>query len=324
MQTRLATAVACANIAFIKYWGNSNHELRLPVNGSISMNLAGLETRTTVAYDTNLDTDQLSINGKESTPTAQARVTTFLDNVRQLSGLNGYAQVTSENNFPTGAGLASSASAFAALALAATTAAGLQLDEAALSRLARLGSGSASRSVPGGFVEWHAGDSHESSYAESIALTNHWDLVDCVVVVSEHHKSTISSDGHKLASTSPIQKARIQDAGRRLDICREALLHKDFHTFAEIVELDSNLMHAVMMTSNPPLLYWQPGTLAVMQAVQTWRAEGLDVCYTIDAGPNVHVLCLGAALEKVEEQLREIEGVLNVIVAHPGGPAQLD
>ena len=324
MPNKKATAVAHPNIAFIKYWGNTNHELRLPTNGSISMNLAGLETRTTVVFDSNIDSDQLSINRKKATPAALQRVTTFLDNVRDLARINGYAQVTSQNNFPTGAGIASSASAFAALALAASAAAGLRLNEADLSRLARLGSGSASRSVPGGFVEWHAGESHKSSYAESIASADHWDLIDCVAVVSMDHKSTISSEGHKLASTSPLQNARVKDAGRRLDICREALLQKNFHTFADIVELDSNLMHAVMMTSNPTLLYWHPATLAVMQAVQAWRTEGLDVCYTIDAGPNVHVLCLGAALEKVEEQLRQIPGVLNVIVAHPGGPAQLD
>jgi diphosphomevalonate decarboxylase len=323
MPARTATAVAHPNIAFIKYWGNRNHELRLPVNGSISMNLAGLETRTTVAFDSNIDGDHLSINGEKSTHAALGRVTAFLDNVRELTGFEGYAQVTSENNFPAGAGLASSASAFAALALAATAAAGLQLDEAELSRLARLGSGSACRSVPAGYVEWHAGESHDNSYAKSIASPDHWDLIDCIAVVSTHHKSTVSSDGHKLASTSPLQNARVTDASTRLNICREALLQKDFHTFAEIVELDSNLMHAVMMTSNPPLLYWQPATLAVMQAVQAWRAKGLDVCYTIDAGPNVHVLCLSAAQEKIENRLGEIEGVIKVIVASPGGSAHL-
>lgn len=323
MPPKTASAIAHPNIAFIKYWGNTNDELRIPTNGSLSMNLAGLQTRTTVAIDKTLETDQLSINGKPATTVAQTRVATFMDHLRKRTGFSGYAHVTSENNFPTGAGIASSASAFAALALAATAAAGLQHDEAELSRLARLGSGSASRSVPGGFVEWHAGDSHESSYAKSFAQPDHWDLIDCVAIVSLDHKSTVSSDGHKLASTSPLQQARISNADSRLNICRQALLQKDFHAFAEIVQLDSNLMHAVMMTSTPPLLYWQPATLAVMQAVQDWRAEGLDVCYTIDAGPNVHVLCLSANKENVESRLKQVEGVLQVIVAHPGAAAHL-
>lgn len=323
MPSKTTTAIAHPNIAFIKYWGNRDHDLRLPVNGSISMNLAGLQTRTTITFDSNIPVDELVINGEKSTPAALKRVSTFLDKIRQLARMDGYAHVFSENNFPTGAGIASSASAFAALALAASTAAGLQLGESELSRLARLGSGSASRSIPGGFVEWHAGDSHDSSYAKSIASPDHWDLIDCVAVVSTHHKSTVSSDGHKLAPTSPFQNARVAEAGTRLDICRQALLQRDFNTLAEIVERDSNLMHAVMMTSSPPLLYWQPATLAVMQAVQTWRAEGLEVCYTIDAGPNVHVLCPSASQEEVEDRLRKIEGVIKVIIASAGASAHL-
>jgi diphosphomevalonate decarboxylase len=323
MSDRSATGVACANIAFIKYWGNRDHELRLPSNGSISMNLDGLFTRTRLTFDPALAHDKLVIDGQAQAGPALQRVTALLDRVRNLALVTCFAQVESSNNFPMGAGIASSASAFAALSLAASRAAGLDLDEAALSRLARTGSGSACRSVPAGFVEWRAGDRHENSYAVSLAPPDHWALVDCVAIVSRSHKATGSSDGHPLAYTSPLQAARLDDAPRRLGICRSAILERDFDALAEIVELDSNLMHSVIMTSSPPLLYWQPATLAVMQSVMAWRAAGLPVCYTIDAGPNVHVICTAPYAAQVAERLEALPGVESVLTAGPGGPAQV-
>ncbi|KAA3648072.1 MAG: diphosphomevalonate decarboxylase [Chloroflexi bacterium] len=323
MPSKTATAVAHPNIAFIKYWGNINHELRIPTNGSISMNLASLETRTTVTFEESLDKDVLLLNNEPATDAAVTRVSQLLNRVREVAGIDVHASVESNNNFPTGAGIASSASAFAALALAASRAAGLNSDSDELSRLARTGSGSASRSVPGGFVEWYAGEDHETSYANSIAAPEHWDLVDCVAIVSDVHKRTGSTQGHQSADSSLLQSARVADAPRRLELCRQALLEKDFHNFAEVVELDNNLMHAVMMTSKPPLIYWQPATLAVMDAVQEWRSNGLEACYTIDAGPNVHVICTADDSQKVQEKLLKIEGVKKVLTAKPGGPAHL-
>jgi diphosphomevalonate decarboxylase len=310
------------NIAFIKYWGDLDPCLRLPANGSLSMNLDGLYTRTRVIFDPALLADQLTINDQPVTGPGLARVSDMLNAVRELAGLHLPAAVASSNNFPMGAGIASSAAAFAALSLAASAAAGLQLSEAQLSRLARTGSGSACRSIPGGFVEWQAGERDEESYAFSIAPPTHWDLVDCVAIVSQVHKPVGSTEGHALALTSPIQAARVADATRRLEVCRRAICEKDFAAFADIVELDSNLMHAIMITSTPPLLYWQPATLAIMHAVQAWRRAGLPVCYTIDAGPNVHVLCLEQAAAEVAARLRQIEGVQQVLMARPGGPAQ--
>ena len=318
-----ARAIANPNIAFIKYWGNRDPDLRIPANGSISMNLAGLHTRTQVTFDPHLQADQLTINGAEVQGPGLQRVHLFLERVRQMADLELHARVVSSNNFPTGAGIASSASAFAALSLASSAAAGLELSTAELSRLARTGSGSAARSVPAGFVEWLAGQDDESSYAVSIAPPEHWDLVDCIAIVSQTHKQTGSTVGHHLAGTSPLQTARVADATLRLERCRQAILECDFATFAEVVELDSNLMHAVMMTSNPALLYWQPATLAVMHAVRAWREQGLPACYTIDAGPNVHVLCLEAHAQEVSRRLAEIYGVHEVLNAGPGGPVHL-
>jgi diphosphomevalonate decarboxylase len=318
------TAIANPNIAFIKYWGDRDPSLHLPANGSISMNLANLYTRTKVEFEPALIRDELIIDGRVPEEVALERVTHFLDNVRQLAGIPHYARVSSENNFPIGSGIASSASAFAALSLAATTAAGLKLDEQALSRLARRGSGSACRSVPTGFVEWQAGEDDSSSYAVSIAPPNHWELMDCIAIVSQEHKETGSRQGHALAATSLLQEARITDAQRRLDLCREAILKRDFQAFAEIVELDSNLMHAVMMTSQPRLIYWQPVTLAVMQAVVDWRNSGTPVCYTVDAGPNVHVITPGDSSLKVIADLLKIPGVIKVLASPPGGAARLE
>jgi diphosphomevalonate decarboxylase len=323
MQTRTATAVACANIAFIKYWGNVDNKLRIPTTGSISMNLAGLETRTTVEFSPDFKGDKLVLNGEDLIGEGLARVSHLLDKVRKKAKINDYAHVMSENNFPTGSGIASSASAFAALSLAASKAAGLSLKMDDLSRLARTSSGSASRSIPGGFVEWIPGDNHETSLSHTIAPPDHWALADCVAIISQAHKETGSTDGHAIAHTSPLQTARIADASRRLNICRQAILDRDFSTFAEIVELDSNMMHAVIMTSTPNLMYLEPTTLTVIEAVKGWRKNGLEVCYTIDAGPNIHVICPQDISSEVAKRLGKIPRVTKVLTALPGSPARL-
>ncbi|UYN89005.1 MAG: diphosphomevalonate decarboxylase [Anaerolineales bacterium] len=318
-----ASALAHPNIAFIKYWGNRDHELRLPSNSSISMNLAGLETRTTVRFDSQLAADGLDFNGAPAAPAQVARVSAMLDLVRAMAGISAFAQVISSNNFPSGSGIASSSSAFAALALAASAAAGLALDESALSRLARRGSGSASRSVPAGFVEWRTADSDEESYAVSVAGPEHWDLVDSIAVISEEHKAVGSTAGHPLADTSPLQAARLHGAEQRLAQARQAILQRDLPALAAVMELDNHLMHAVMMTSSPPLLYWQPASLAVMHAVIAWRAEGLQAGYTLDAGPNVHVLSAATDAAEVAARLGRIAGVQRVLQAGAGGAATL-
>jgi diphosphomevalonate decarboxylase len=318
-----ATAQAFANIAFIKYWGNRHNTLRIPMNGSISMNLDGLFTRTTVSFQPSLPYDELIINGHEIRGAGLERISYMLDIVRGMANIQERAEVISENNFPSGAGIASSAAAFAALAMAGSKASGLILREPELSRLARRGSGSASRSIPGGFVEWQVGTSDEDSFAFSIAEPSHWNLVDCVAIVSALHKKTGSTEGHGIAATSPLQSARVADAPRRLQIFRNAILERDFNTFASIVELDSDMMHSVMMTSTPALHYWRPASLEVMNCVRQWRTEGIPVCYTVDAGPNVHVICLETEAHVIDKRLREIAGVENVLVARAGGPAKI-
>ncbi len=321
MKPSSATAISHPNIALIKYWGNRNNVLRLPSNGSISMNLDGLFTRTTVTFNKTPE-DTLLINDHPISGKGLERVSSILNLVREMANIHDRAEVSSANNFPSGAGIASSAAAFAALAVAASRAAGLTLSEAQLSRLARRGSGSAARSIPGGFVEWQMGTGDENSIAFSIAAPEHWNLTDCVAVISAAHKKTGSTEGHAIAGTSPLQNARLADTPRRLDICRQAILGKDFETLAHIIELDSDIMHSVMMTSNPPLMYWQAATVQIFHQVREWRAGGLPVGYTVDAGANVHVICLAEYAKEVEKRLRELPGVRDVLVAGVGGAAQ--
>jgi len=317
-----STALAHPNIAFIKYWGNRDNVLRLPSNGSISMNLDGLFTRTTVTFNSS-QRDSLLINDHPVLGKGLERVSYILDLVRDMANINEHAEVSSVNNFPSGAGIASSAAAFAALAVAASRAAGLTLSEGQLSRLARRGSGSASRSIPSGFVEWHMGTGDDDCVAVSIAPPDHWALVDCVAIVNTSHKKTGSTEGHALAWTSPLQAGRVADATRRLDICRTSIVKKDFEAFANIIEHDSDMMHSVMMTSTPPLMYWQSATVEIFHQVREWRAGGLPVGYTVDAGANVHVICLADYSKEVEKRLRELPGVSDVLVAGAGGAAQI-
>jgi diphosphomevalonate decarboxylase len=317
------SSLAHPNIAFIKYWGNRDNTLRIPSNGSISMNLASLETRTSVEISPEFAYDSLTLNGHRESGAALVRVKAFLDLLRETSGKMIYAHVRSENNFPVSAGIASSASAFAALAAAGSKAFGLELSEKELSILARRGSGSASRSIPSGFVEWHAGRTNASSFAATIAPAEHWELWDCVTVVTDQPKKTGSTEGHQLASTSPFQEARVKDAPRRLEICRKAILEKDFEALAGIIELDSDMMHAVMMTSQIPLMYWSPKSLEIMHEVAQWRKSGIPAAYTLDAGPNVHVICTKAYANRIRAHLEKIPGIARVLSSGVGSGVQI-
>jgi len=320
----LATARAHSNIAFIKYWGNIDHDLRLPANSSISMNLRDLHTTTTVEWLPTISADSLTINGSDADKKALDRVSAHLDRIRKRLDIDMFAKVQSVNNFPMGTGIASSASSFAALTLAAVRGAGATLSERELSTIARCGSGSASRSIPSGFVEWHYGETHEDSYAETFVDYDYWDLVDVIAIVSKTHKKTGSFQGHSTADTSILQKARVTTASDRLQSVKTAIQDRDFLRFANDVEEDSNLMHAVMMTSRPPLFYWQPISIKLMTAIREWReTEGIQVCYTLDAGPNVHCICIREDVEKVKSKLSALSEDIDIRVSSAGRGAYL-
>lgn len=318
-----ATAIAHPNIAFVKYWGDADPERHLPANPSISMNMGGLSTVTTVAFLSGPETDEVIINDAPASDAARRRVSAHLDRVRALAETKLRARAASRNDFPAGTGLASSASAFAALTLAATAALGLTLAGDALSALARLGSGSACRSIPPGFVEWATGKSHETSFAHTIAPPDHWALRDCIAIVSAEHKAVGSSEGKARAPSSPLYRARVESATAHVAACRAAILARDLTALGEIMETDAVMMHAIAMTSRPPIYYWTPATLRVIRAVAAWRAQGLPAYYTGDAGPNVHCFCEEANAAQVARRLEALPGVQQVRVSRPGGGAHL-
>ncbi|HXF64458.1 MAG TPA: diphosphomevalonate decarboxylase [Caldilineaceae bacterium] len=323
-----ATARAGSNIAFIKYWGVADPRLNLPLNSSISMTLADAYTVTTVEWDAAgaQAHDSITLDGAEVTGKAAERLVRHLDRIRSLAGVERRARVASVNNFPMASGIASSASGFAALTVAGCRAIGLALDDAQLSALARLGSGSACRSILGGFVLWDRGDDHDTSIARQLFPPDHWDLYDVVAVVSREAKAISSEGGHQIAATSPLNRARVAYAEQALAAVREAILHRSLAQLGPILEQDALAMHAVMMTGNPSLLYWLPGTVAIMHAVRRWRsADGLPAYFTIDAGPNVHVLCEAEDAPEVQARLAALNSVQEVIVSRPGpGPLITD
>lgn len=318
-----ATCRATSNIAFVKYWGRLDEALRLPLNGSISMNLAAASTTTTIEFDESLTADRFDEASMPLNPKQAARVIQHLNRIRKHTGFQGHARIATQNNFPMGAGIASSASGFAALTVAIARAANLHLSERELTLLARQGSGSACRSIPPGFVEWHAGETDEDSYAEQIAPSDHWDIRDLVAIVQTGHKAVGSADGNKLVHTSPFNELRVRLADVSLGVIRRAILDRNWTRLGEETEREAIRLHVVAMTSHPPIFYWSPVTLRLIQAVTEWRRSGLEVYYTIDAGANVHVLARGEDAELVEAQLRTMEGVSEVIHSRVGKGAQL-
>lgn len=318
-----ATARAHSNIALCKYWGKRDAVLNLPAVGSLSITLAALSTTTRVRFDPNLSHDALVLNGAEAQEAERLRVERFLDVVRKRAQLTTHASVESQNDFPTGAGLASSASGFAALALAASHAAGLDLSSSALSALARRGSGSAARSIFGGFVEMPVSDD-DASAARELAPPGHWPLVVHVVITESQPKSVGSSTGmSQSTATSPYYPAWVTSSADDLAALRAAVLSRDFARLAEVTEQSCLKMHAVMLATQPGLIYWRGATVDLMHRVRALRAAGTPVCFTIDAGPQLKAVTLPEHAQQVGRALAEIPGVERIISSGLGGRATL-
>lgn len=317
------TVKAPANIAFIKYWGKKNEKLRIPANSSISMNLSDAFSVTSVDFDNRLKEDVVKIDDVVSAGGERERVARHLSLVRKMAGKSDYAEVVSKNNFPKASGIASSASGFAALTLAASLAAGLKLSEKDLSILARLGSGSACRSIPDGFVEWRQGSKSEDSFAFSLYPADYWDICDVIAVIGQASKKVSSTEGHTLAESSPFYKTRILGMPQKVKEIKLALRNKDFTRFGEILEAEAVNMHTVMMTSNPPLFYWTPKTLEIILKVIEWRSRGLKVYFTIDAGPNVHIICEEKNVKKLKNNLLMLGDVKEVLINRPAVGARV-
>lgn len=312
-----ATVKAPANIAFIKYWGKKNEKLRLPANSSISMNLSNAFSITSVEFDKKFSEDMVRIDGTVASGSEKERVVKHLDLIRRMARRPRFVKVISENSFPKASGIASSASGFAALTVASVKAAGLSLSEKQLSILARLGSGSACRSIPDGFVEWKEGSKNEDSYAHSLYGPDYWRIYDLIAVVGKSSKKVSSSEGHAIAESSPFYKTRILGMAQKVKEIKLALKDKDFTKFGEISEAEAINMHTVMMTSNAPLYYWIPKTLEIILKVIDWRSEGIETYFTIDAGPNVHIICEKKNVEKIKSNLLNFKGIKEVLVNKP-------
>jgi diphosphomevalonate decarboxylase len=322
-----ATSVTNSNIALTKYWGKRDKKLMLPNNGSISMTLDGLNTKTTVEFDKKYDKDIFILNGEDlKEGRAYDEAVDVLNIIREMAGISDKAKIAADNNFPTAAGLASSASGYAGLAQAGAKAAGLNLDKKELSILARRGSGSASRSIEGGFVEWKKGEKEDGSdsYGVQIAPKDHWDFRMITTIVSTEEKKVKSRAGMKqTVETCPYYQSWLDTVEQDIETVRQGIKEKDFTKVGSTAEFNCLKMHATMITTKPPIIYWNPATMTIVHAVLAWREEGLECYFTMDAGPNVKVMCMEKDVPELEKRIKQLNGVKEVIVCKPGDAAKL-
>ena len=324
MKNDLATAQAHTNFALIKYWGKRNELLNLPAVGSISITLQEMFTVSSLKYDAKLKRDIIEINGKTAPPGEAQRVSKFIDLFRKMAGIEIPVKVVSRNNFPTGAGLASSASAFASLALAADQALQLNLPKSKLSELARRGSGSAARSVYGGFVEMRMGKKSDGSdaFAVPLAEKDYWDIRVLIAITSDQQKEIGSTHGMTMtAATSPYYSQWVMTNRADLKDMKHAIKNKDFNKLGELSEFSCLKMHAVALSTNPGLIYWNSATIDCMHAIRKLRKQNIPAYFTIDAGPQVKVICLNEDIPQILSQLKKVAGVKRIIASSLGPDA---
>lgn len=327
---KTAKAIAHANIALVKYWGKRtgvDPGLNLPAVGSLSMTLDGLWTQTEVAPS---DVDRFELDGQVPTGEAADKVFAHLDRIWTLEGRPGQRPrcfVRSINHLPTAAGLASSASGFAALTLAGAAALELSTDRMRLSTWARMGSGSAARSVYGGFVRLDRGHAADGSdcVAHKIFGPDHWPLRLVVVQTTRGPKPIGSTEGmQRCRETSPYYGPWLETSEADLDAAQDALQRRDLEALGAVVEHSAFKMHACMMATRPPIVYFKPASMAAIEAVWTARSEGLPGYVTMDAGPHVKVLCTARHAEALVGRLRTVPGVASVAVSAPGPDARVE
>ncbi len=318
-----ATAHANSNFGLTKYWGKRDEHLILPQTSSLSVTFDGYGSTTTVEFSPKYEKDIFILDDHEySTGEEYQRVLGQLDIVRNLAAVDTKAKVVSKNSVATASGLASSASGAAALAMASAQAAGLDLNLEALSIIARQGSGSACRSLMGGFVKWQKGvlGDGSDSIAVQIAGEEHWPEFRLLVVLVKKGVKKIKSRAGMAASvrTSPYYTSWVNSTEQDTKDIEAAIMSKDFTRVGEIAEHNCLKMHAVMTTTKPSLLYWQPQTLSVMHEVQNMRDEGIQAYFTIDAGPQVVILCLDAQQDSIKQKIKTL-GVSEEILTFKAG-----
>jgi diphosphomevalonate decarboxylase len=313
-----------ANIALIKYWGAVDLERALPLNPSISMTLRACVTVCTAAP---LDgpADVVQIAGADGSlsdaPRRFARaVAAQLDRLRARAGREGAIRVATRNSFPTAVGLASSAAGFSALTVAVARLLGIEAGAQEIAELARAsGSGSAARSLAGGYVEWGLADGGDAAELRVLAPADHWDLRNVIALVDEAPKDVASREGHRRAPGSPHFAARTAELPRRLDVVRSGIAHRDLAAMGDVIEEEAIELHLIAMSSRPPIFYWEPGTISVLARVRELRSEGVAAYATMDAGANVHVLCEAADEPAVAAALGDVPAVGRLIRDGVGG-----
>lgn len=313
-------ARAYTNIALIKYWGKKNESLILPMNNSLSLTLDAFYTETEVSFSEAYTEDQFYLDNQLQDEKATKKISTFLDIVREKAGTTKKAKVISQNFVPTAAGLASSASGLAALAGACNEALELGLDDQALSRLARRGSGSACRSIFGGFVEWEKGHDDQSSYAHPISSDGFEDHLAMVFLLLNEQKKDVSSrDGmRRTVETSSFYQGWLDSVEADLYQLKQAIKTKNFQLLGETMEQNGLKMHGTTLAARPPFTYWSPDSLKAMQAVRDLRNQGIPCYFTMDAGPNVKVLIQKDHLDKVKTTFSDLFSSQQVISAFAG------
>ncbi|AOF48105.1 diphosphomevalonate decarboxylase [Tetragenococcus halophilus] len=313
-------ARAFTNIALIKYWGKKDPQLILPMNNSLSLTLDAFYTETSVSFSKEYTADSFYLDGQLQDEKSTEKVRRFLDLVREQSQIFEYAIVQSQNFVPTAAGLASSASGLAALAGACNDALGLNLSDKELSRLARKGSGSACRSIYGGFVEWEKGDSDQNSYAFPVP-SNHWEdeLAMIFILINDKAKDISSRNGmQRTVGTSTYYTDWVKNVDVDIKKAREAIIEHDFQALGEVTESNCLKMHATTLAASPPFTYWTPDSLRAMNKVHDMRQAGQDCYFTMDAGPNVKVLCQKKDSQKIYNELQKEFPVEQLVMAYAG------
>jgi len=315
----MATAIAHPNIALVKYWGKREPKLNLPATGSISLTLAPFSTQTSVQADS--PEDEAWINGERITGPSAERI---FEHLNLLDPWRKPATVSSETNFPMAAGLASSASAFAALTLAGCSAFHQDRNPVELSILARQGSGSACRSLFGGWAEWTRGsrDDGLDSHAHELAPTDHWDLRMVVATFDAGPKAVSSTEGmNRTMASSPFYPGWVTSVPDDLNAARAAILERDLEALGSVMERSALRMHASMMGANPPIRYWKSSSVWGMDAVENLRSHGIGAWWTMDAGPNLKVLCAAEHAPVVKERMLTLADRVEVL--EPGPAAHL-
>ena len=320
-----ASARACANIALAKYWGKSDVKRNVPAVPSISMTLDQLVTETRVRFDPSLEADNVRLDGRRASTEEAARVVGMLDRIRREARIRIRARVSSHNHFPTAAGLASSASGFAALAAAASAAAGLRHNPRRLSALARASSASAARSIYGGFVELPAGKRGDDDLAaRQLAPSAHWNLRLIVAQTVSGPKKVGSTEGmERSRKTSPYYEAWLASAPKWARRIKRAIKERDLDALGPTMEQSTLAFHCCAITSTPSILYWAPQTITALDTVKGLRERGVSAWATMDAGPHVKTLCDASDAARVRQALDRTVGVTRTWVTKPGSGVEV-